>query len=113
MPARQPTVDDLRAQLEDLRTRFRGFSDDQLFVLWFFQAYLVGDDGIAERAVTGGPSDRGVDGVFVDEHAKGVFIVQGKLRDRVNGKAESRSDVTSFAHLAAPLLGTQDEFESF
>jgi hypothetical protein len=112
MPDGLPTLEELNAQLDDFRARFRDFSRDQLFVLWFLRAYLVDDDDLAARAVTGGPGDRGVDGVFIDDRSRGVFIVQGKLRERVMASAEGRSDVISFAQLAGPLLGSRDEFES-
>jgi AIPR protein len=112
MGFRKPTIDDLRAELEDLKFRFRALPDDQLFVLWFLLASLVEDDDVAARAVTGGAGDKGVDGVLVDHRTKGVFVVQGKLRESVNAKAESRSDVTSFAQLASPLLHGGVELQS-
>src|SRR5689334_5340419 len=61
MGLQKPTIDDLRAQLDDFRFGFPALSDDQLFVLWFLRAYLADDDDLAARAITGGAGDKGID----------------------------------------------------
>lgn len=100
----------LGEELDELASRYRAFSRDQLFVLWFLFAYLVEDERAAAGAVTGGPGDRGVDGVFVDDRAKSVFVIQGKLRQSVNAKLEGRSDVLTFARLGEALHGEKAAF---
>ena len=41
--------------------------------------------------------------VLVDHKAKAVFLIQGKYRQKVSGKAESRADVMAFANLSKPF----------
>jgi len=60
----------------------------------------------------GGPRDKSLDAIFVDEPAKKVFIVQGKYRQRLNGATEHRSDVTAFADLAN-TFSDNEAFASF
>lgn len=104
------TITDLRSQVDDLRERFPHVSDEDLFVVWFLHAYLVEDESRAAEAITGVSRDKGVDAVYVDDAAKAVFIVQGKYRQKVMGKAESRNEVTDFARLARSLLDSNEDF---
>lgn len=85
-------------------------SDEDLFVVWFLHAYLVDDESRAAEAITGISRDKSVDAVFVDDAAKAVFIVQGKYRQKVMGKAEGRTDVTDFARLSKSLLEDDEAF---
>jgi hypothetical protein len=105
VPARSPTINELHAELEDLRTRYPALRRDQLFVLWFYHAYLVDELDLAARAVTGGPGDRGVDGVLVDERSKTVYVVQGKLRERVNDRRNAGATSPRSPSSQDPCLG--------
>lgn len=97
------TIDDLRQQLEDIHQRYPNFKQDDLFVCWFLRAYLTEDEKVAAEAVTGGAGDKSVDAVLVDHKAKAVFLIQGKYRQKVSSKAESRADVMAFANLSKPF----------
>src|SRR3954464_5045594 len=102
----------LRQELKDFRERYRKLADDELFVLWFLQAFVTENEGIAASAVCGGPGDKGVDAVLIDDTVRMVFVVQGKYRHKVGAKLEPRADVTSFAELAKTLCGDAKEFAS-
>ena len=98
---------DLRVQLEDLRQRFPGLKNDDLFVLWFMTAYLTGSELTAQPALGGGSGDQSVDAVYSDHDAKIVTIVQGKYREHLMGNAEKRTDVLTFAELAGKVAGEE------
>lgn len=97
------SIDDLREQLEEIHRRYPNFKQDDLFVCWFLRAYLTEEESVAAEAVTGGSGDKSVDAVLIDHNAKAVFLVQGKYRQKVSGKAESRGDVMGFANLSRPF----------
>ena len=111
--SRELGLQDLREELRDLGSRFRGLSENDLFVLWFVQAYLVEDEDIAARALVGGSHDKSVDAVVIDDRARVVFLVQGKFRLRLNQGSESRSDVVAFADLGAVLWDDRDAYRRF
>lgn len=98
---------DLKEQLDDIHRRNPKFKQDDLFVCWFMRAYLADDDHTAVESVTGGSGDKSVDAVLVDHKAQAVFLVQGKYRQSLKAKAESRNDVLGFAALAGPLLSKE------
>src|SRR4029079_17346648 len=100
-------IGDLREQLEDIHRRSPAFKQDDLFVCWFLRAYLTEDEKVAADGVTGGAGDKSVDAVLVDHKAKAVFLVQGKYRQKLSGKAESRGDVMGFANLAKPFADAE------
>lgn len=101
------TIDDLKQQLDDIHRRYPAFKEDDLFVCWFLRAYLTEDEKISAEAVTGGSGDKSVDAVLVDHKAQAVFLVQGKYRQKVSAKAESRGDVMGFANLAKPFADAE------
>ena len=101
------TFKDLKEQLDDIHRRFPTFKEDDLFVCWFLRAYLTEDEKQAAEAVTGGSGDKSVDGVLIDHKAKAVFLLQGKYRQKVAHKAESRGDVMGFANLAKPFADSE------
>jgi hypothetical protein len=107
------TEADLRRELQRFHESFPKLADDQLFVLWFMRAFLVDDEDEAVRALTGGPNDKGVDAVLVDQRTRTVLIVQGKYREKIGGKNESRADLVSFAKLAEDLAGESGSYGSF
>ena len=102
------TFSDLNAQVDELAQREPKLKNDDLFVLWFIKAYISANDEQARKAIAGGAGDKSVDAVYIDDAAKGVFIVQGKYRQKLLGKSEPRSEVLAFAQLA-PLLAEADE----
>jgi AIPR protein len=114
--ARTPTdirLRELREELKELGSRFRGVSENDLFVLWFLLAYLVDEEDIAARGLVGGSGDKSVDAVVIDDRANTVFLVQGKFRLNINQKPEQRSDVVAFADLGAVLWGDRDNYKRF
>lgn len=67
-------------ELKKTVQRMSAASEDNRFVLWFLAAY-TGEDPETEslvKAVTGGSGDGGIDGVYVNERARRVVLVQGK-----------------------------------
>lgn len=109
MKAAALTEADLRREIADYRERYPKLGDDELFVLWFLRAFVTDDESQAVKALCGGGRDKGVDAVFIDDAARIVFIVQGKYRQKVGGKGEHRTDVTSFSQLAVDLGAAEKE----
>jgi hypothetical protein len=91
---------DLKATIEDIQTRYSRLSQDDLFVLWFYRAYVTDNEDRAAEAVAGGSHDKGIDGLLIDDAAKAVFVVQAKYRRTLGDKLEKLSDVASFAEKA-------------
>lgn len=81
-------------------------------MFWFLRAFVAEDDVDAESALCGGPRDKGVDAVLIDDSARIVFVVQGKYRQKITAKSERRGDVTGFAQLALDLCGEAPTFAS-
>lgn len=107
------TIETLKSEIQDLQARYRALTEDHLFVLWFLHAYLVDEEDSAARALAGGPNDKGIDALLLDESSESVFLVQGKFRATIGRKSEARGDVTSFASMADVLLGEPDRFREF
>ena len=103
---------DLRRELLEYRDRYPKLGEDELFVLWFLRAFVTENDADAAAALCGGPRDKNVDAVLIDEPARMVFVVQGKYRKHLGAKAEHRGDVVGFAQLAVDLCGDQATFAS-
>ena len=112
MPTPTLTEVDLRRELDELKDRYPTLADDELFVLWFLRAFVADDEASAAAALCGGPRDKGVDAVQIDDSARTVFVIQGKYRQKVAAKAEHRGDVIGFAKLAADLCGDDGAFAS-
>jgi len=107
------TEKDLHNQLEDVRNLFPRLKDDELFLLWFLNATVTGDEKDAAAALTGHSRDKGTDAVLTDDHSKVVCVVQGKYHKKINNGNESRPDVISFAQLACDLHGSDQDFKAF
>jgi AIPR protein len=103
---------DLRRELHEYRERYPKLGDDELFVLWFLRAFVTETDEDAASALCGGPRDKGVDAVLIDEPARTVVIVQGKYRKTLATRTEHRGDVTGFAQLAKEICGDSKTFSS-
>jgi hypothetical protein len=112
MAATTLTEDNLRRELHEFKDRYPKLADDELFVLWFLRAFVAEDEGSAASALCGGPRDKGVDAVLIDDPARIVVIIQGKYRQKVAANAEHRGDVTGFAQLAADICGDEPAFAS-
>jgi hypothetical protein len=97
------TETDLKNELADMRERYPRLQDSDLFVAWFLKAYVTEKEKDAVAALVGGPRDKSLDAVYIDDPSKTVFIVQGKYRQRFNGALEHRPDVIGFAELGNTL----------
>jgi len=107
------TENDLRREITDFRERYPKLGDDELFVLWFLRAFVTEEEPAAMSALCGGPNDKGVDAVFIDDPARIVFIIQGKYRQKIAARTEHRVDVAGFAQLAVDICGDSKLFYSF
>jgi len=96
----QVTEKDLKVEIEDMRERYRNLKDDELFVAWFMKCFVTDTEGEGVASLVGGPKDKSLDAIHIDEAARKVFIIQGKYRQKANGSTEKRSDVLAFADLA-------------
>jgi hypothetical protein len=112
MAANAVTEQDLRRELSEFHDRYPKLRDDDLFVLWFLRAFVTEDEHDALKALCGGPGDKSLDAVFVDDHTRNVFFVQGKNRQGVGLKAEDRTEVEAFAQLAPAVCGDASAFRS-
>ena len=106
------TEKDLHNQLEDVRNRYPRLKDDELFLVWFLNATVTGDEKEAAAALTGHSRDKGTDAVLTDDHSKVVCVVQGKYHKKINRGSESRPDVISFAQLSCDLHGSDQDFKA-
>jgi hypothetical protein len=111
--SRGASEQDLTRELSELSDRHPALADDSLFVLWFLRAFVTDSESDAAQALTGGPRDKGIDAVYIDEPAKTVVIIQGKYRKEVAAKLEGRQDVMALAALPRALNGDGREFSSF
>lgn len=84
---------DLRLVLDDFRELFPKLKDDDLFILWFLRAYVTDDEVKAVEALCGGPREKDVDAVLIDDQARVATIVQGKYRRGIGTRAEHRQNV--------------------
>jgi hypothetical protein len=100
----------LRREVKEDHDRNPAWTLDNAFVHWFLKAFLVSDDELAARAVTGVSHDKGVDAVFIDEGGRRVFLHQGKCHLGEKPPLENRSDVLSFAQLARVLTSAESEY---
>jgi hypothetical protein len=66
-------------------------------VVWFAEAYILGDRDRAKDGVIGGPGDKTVDAVYVDERNRIIHFVQGKCHQVA---ANDDSDLYKFANRA-------------
>src|SRR5438093_13688252 len=103
MTSTRPTEIDLRRELTEFHDRYPKLGDDELFVLWFLRAFVTESESDAAAALCGGPGDKGIDAVLIDDPARIVFVAQGKYRKEIAAKTEHRGDVTGCAQLAVQL----------
>jgi hypothetical protein len=101
------TETDLKTEIADMRERFPRLQDSELFVAWFLKCFITEKEDDAVAALVGGPRDKSLDAIHIDDPSKTVFLIQGKYRQRTTGALEHRSDVTGFAELASAFSNTQ------
>ncbi len=94
----------LAKEIKEVHEHYPTWTQDNAFVHWFLQAFLVSDPEMAARSVTGVSHDKGVDGVYIDESLGQVFVLQGKFRQGPKAPLESRPDVIAFAQWLANSL---------
>jgi hypothetical protein len=58
---------DLRLELDGFGERYPKLEVDDLFLLWFLGAYITENEEEAIKAITGGPKDKDVDAVLIDD----------------------------------------------
>ena len=87
-----PKVDisTLRSEIRGVQEHHPAWTLDNAFVHWFLRAFLVADDEVAAKAVTGVSHDKGVDAVFIDDDAGKVFVLQGKCHLGATAPNEAR-----------------------
>lgn len=103
----------LKKELQEIQERWPAWTLDNAFVHWFLRAFLVADDEIAARAVTGVSHDKGNDAVLIDEDTSKVFLLQGKCHLGDKPPHEARADVLEFARLAKVVCGSDAEYKSY
>jgi hypothetical protein len=109
----QIDIDSLRREIKENHDRHPAWTLDNAFVHWFLKAFLVADEDLAARAVTGVSHDKGVDAVFIDESGRRVFILQGKCHLSDKPPVENRSDVLAFAQLARIISSGDSEYSHY
>jgi len=88
----------LQKEVERVRSEHFPLKDDNAFVLWFAEAYLIGDRNRAFDGIIGGPGDKTVDAVYVDERNRTIQLVQGKYH---RAGARDDSELYKFAKRAS------------
>ena len=99
MPGGRLSKLDLSRELSDFQDQYPKLTDDHLFVLWFLRAFLSDSIEQSVDALTGGANDKGIDAILEDKNTKNIFIIQGKYRESIGKKRESRVDVIGFADI--------------
>lgn len=100
-------------EVRETHQQYPSWTLDNAFVHWFLYAFLVPDLELAARAVTGVPHDKGCDGIYIDDNAAKVFVLQGKLHKSPKAPQEPRTEVISFSTLSRILTGPIAEFNNF
>jgi len=87
----------LHEEVERIKRDYNPLKIDNAFVVWFAEAYILGDRDRAKDGVIGGPGDKTVDAVYVDERNRIIHFVQGKCHQVA---ANDDSDLYKFANRA-------------
>jgi hypothetical protein len=106
-------INTLKQELREVQDSHPTWTLDNAFVHWFLRAFLVADDEIAARAVTGVSHDKGVDAVLIDDETNKVFMLQGKCHLGAKPPHENRADVLGFARLACIIRGSHTEYAAY
>ncbi len=109
------SLNELKNEIDLIRKRYPKLKDDSAFVFWFLSAYLVDDESIALKSLTGKEGgiggEKNIDAIFIDERAKQCNIIQGKFH--ITKASEKINDVTSFAYLGNLPWEHKTRLESF
>lgn len=98
-----PALEELHAEIAQLRRAYTLPSDDQAFVLWYCSVAVAGDDHRARESLLGGSGDVNADALHIDDAAGMVFVVQAKYRSS-DRAAERRNDLIALRSLGEILL---------
>jgi hypothetical protein len=107
---------DLVLEIQRLKKRRDGTrSDRDTFPGWLLLTNATLNEEKALDAIVGGPHDRGLDAIHVDDDKKNrtVWIVQGKFPDAITNANEDREDVLEFARIAEYLTGSEGKAPEF
>ncbi|MHA2239364.1 MAG: hypothetical protein ACXAB2_13540, partial [Candidatus Hodarchaeales archaeon] len=58
-------LEHLQNEINELSLRYRKLSEEDLFTLWFFKAYITDDEGLAINSVVNDTGDKGIDGILI------------------------------------------------
>lgn len=86
-------------QLNELQREHPGLANsrDNLFVLWFLRAYIVGEeDKNIAGSIVGASKDGGFDAVHIDPRSQIVHLVQAKYRKSFGSKPEPTVEIDRF-----------------
>ena len=82
---------DLKGEVDEMSVHIKKASEDRKFTYWFFRAYISEDDDLAKASVCGGPNDKSIDGVLIDDTMQTVYLVQSKYHQSINKKSDRGS----------------------
>jgi len=105
-------LDHLKNELTQLRKKNPQLQEDAVFVMWFLKSYLVDSWEQAKCSLTGETGDKNIDAIYIDDKAKQVHIIQGKLRQS-ESRQEKRNDVLYFADLCNLFWKRKNEIDVF
>ena len=111
MPTEKLTLVDLKREMDDMQSRYPRLRHPEIFVAWFMRAFVTADEPSAVTSLCGGPRDKGIDAILIDDKSRKVFIVQGKYHSKLMVETETHADMTSFANLASDISGDEDQFQ--
>lgn len=106
-------INTLKQELREVQDLHPMWALDNAFVHWFLRAFLVADDELAARAVTGVSNDKGIDAILIDDETNKIFILQGKCHLGAKPPNEKRNDVLGFAGLANIIRGSHGEYTEY
>ena len=101
----------LKKEVLEIKDRYPRLTLDNSFVAWFLRAFVTENEDDAVASIKGGAMDKSTDGVYIDNTARQVFVIQGKYHQNSEPVA-NRSDVLALAHLGrAIMLENKTTFE--
>ncbi|MEX2235807.1 MAG: AIPR family protein [Cyclobacteriaceae bacterium] len=102
---------DLKKDVLEIKDRHPHLSLDNAFVAWFLRAFVTVTEDDAVSSIKGGAKDKSTDGVYIDNTARLVFIIQGKYHQQ-SEPLTGRSDVLALADLGrAMMLEKKETFD--
>ncbi len=112
-----------RTALRDLHKAIREMgkaefvgTPDLVFTYWYLRSSFTGLDlaDVAREGVHGGKNDKNVDGAYIDEQARRIYLLQAKYRRAAAGRREGAGELHKFATLGDAVLRYEDnEFHEF